>query len=61
MGASERRKEIKRRRHRRKKMEHLKKKLKNANVSETSHIANKMRNLSSGGEVVIQQLGLEER
>jgi hypothetical protein len=61
VSCSERRKEIKRRRHRRKKLDQCKRKLGNASVSETAHIANKIRNLTPGGQIVIDRLGLEER
>ena len=61
VSCSERRKEIKRRRHRRKKMDQFKRKLKEASVSETAQIANKIRVLTPGGELVIQRLGLEDR
>jgi hypothetical protein len=58
---SERRKELKRRRHRRKKMDHFKKKLDEATVSEKAHIAQKIRQLSPGGEEIVDRLALEER
>ena len=60
MGISERGKEIKRRRHRRKKLEHLSKRLKKATVSEKSVIAAKIRNLTPGAEVLIDQWQLRE-
>lgn len=52
-GISERGKEIKRRRHRRKKLELLSKKLKKAKVSERPMIAEKVRQLTSGADVII--------
>lgn len=52
-GISERGKEIKRRRHRRKKLDHLAKKLKTAKVSERPIIADKLRRLTPGADVVI--------
>ena len=61
MPASERRREIKRRRHRRKKMDQLKKKAENANASEKADIVRKMRELTPGADKVIDKLGLEER
>lgn len=61
VGASERRKEIKRRRHRKKKIRHLKGRVEKATVSEKSHIANKIRELTPGAQVVIDKLSLEER
>lgn len=61
MPCSERRKEIKRRRHRRKKMDQFKRKISKATVSEKQHIAGKLRSLTPGAEVVIGALSLEER
>ena len=61
MGASERRREIKRRRHRRKKLTHLKKRVEKANASEKAVIATKIRELTPGAEQVITTLSLEER
>ena len=61
MGCSERRKEIKRRRHRRKKVTHLKGRIKKATVSEKAHIAGILRNLTPGAEVIIERMSLEER
>lgn len=52
-GISERHKEIKRRRHRRKKLAHYSKKLKKATVSEKAMIAEKLRNMTPGCEVII--------
>jgi len=52
-GISERHKEIKRRRHRRKKLKLLGKKLKTAKVSERPVIADKLRNLTPGADVII--------
>jgi hypothetical protein len=60
-GISERGKEIKRRRHRRKKLQHLAKRLKKATVSEKAMIAGKIRNLTPGAEVVIDAWQLRER
>jgi hypothetical protein len=59
--SSERSKEIKRRRHRRKKLELLAKRLKKATVSEKVAIAEKIRNLTPGGEVIIKNWDLETR
>ena len=59
-GISERGKEIKRRRHRRKKLAHLAKRLKKATVSEKGMIAAKIRNLTPGAEVVIDHWQLRE-
>ncbi|REJ67768.1 MAG: hypothetical protein DWQ31_10290 [Planctomycetota bacterium] len=61
MGASERTKEIKRRRHRRKKMAKLAERSKKATVSEKSVIAHKIRGLTPGAEEIIAAWGLESR
>jgi hypothetical protein len=61
MGCSERAKEIKRRRHRRKKLELFKRKLKKATVSEKQHIADKLRSMTPGAEHLITALSLEDR
>ena len=61
MGVSERRKEIKRRRHRLKKMSQFKRRLVKATVSEKTHIAHKIRGLTPGAEMIIDTLELEER
>lgn len=52
-GISERHKEIKRRRHRRKKLNHFAKKLKKATFSEKAMIAEKIRNMTPGCETII--------
>jgi hypothetical protein len=59
-GISERAKEIKRRRHRRKKLEHFGKRLKKATVSEKNMIAGKLRDLTPGAEVIIERWQLSE-
>lgn len=61
MPSSERRKEIKRRRHRRKKIDQLKRRAEKATVSEKAVIAQKIRELSPGGDEIVEKLGLEER
>lgn len=61
MGCSERKKEIKRRRHRRQKLAQLKQRLEKATVSEKQHITQKLRSLTPGAEVLIEQLNLAER
>jgi len=61
MSISERQREIKRRRHRRKKLDQLKKRAEKANASEKAEIARKIRELTPGSEEVIEKLGLEER
>lgn len=59
MPSSERRREIKKRRHRREKINHFKRRLKKATASEKAHIAEKIRNLTPGAEEIIANLGLE--
>jgi hypothetical protein len=61
VGISERKKEIKRRRHRLKKLGQLGKRLAKATVSEKGVIAEKVRRLTPGAEVIIADWGLEER
>lgn len=61
MPISERRKEIKRRRHRRKKLALLAKKLEKATVSEKATIAGKIRNLTPGGKLIVDAWGLAKR
>jgi hypothetical protein len=58
---SERKKELKRRRHRRKKLAQLARRLKKATVSERAAIAEKIRGLTPGCEVVVAEWGLGER
>jgi hypothetical protein len=60
-GISERGKEIKRRRHRRKKLQKLAARLKKANTSETALITEKIRHLTPGAETIIGNWGLSER
>jgi hypothetical protein len=57
-GISERAKEIKRRRSRRKKLEVIRRKLKTATASEKQVIAEKLRNMTPGAETIIQNLQL---
>jgi len=61
VGSLERRKELKRRRHRRMKVARLKQRLTKATASEKAAIAEKIRRLSPGGAVIVAQLGLEEK
>ncbi len=61
MPASERRKELKRRRHRRKKVAQFARKLQKATVSERAVIAEKLRELTPGGEAIIENWELEKR
>jgi hypothetical protein len=59
-GISERGKEIKRRRQRRKKLAHLGKRLKKATVSEKAMIVGKIRRMTPGAEIVIDAWQLRE-
>lgn len=59
-GISERKKEIKRRRHRRKKLTHMSKRLKKASASEKAVITSKLRNMTPGAEVIIDAWDLRE-
>jgi hypothetical protein len=61
VSASERQRELRRRRHRRKKLAILNRKLATATVSEKTIIADKIRNLTPGGEVIVERLELEKR
>ena len=61
MPSSERRKEIRRRRHRRQKKLHFARKLRNATVSETVAIADKLRALTPGGQAIVERWELEKR
>ncbi len=60
-GTSERMREVKRRRHRRKKLGQLQKRVEKASVSEKAHIAEKIRRLTPGAKPIIERWGLEER
>ncbi len=60
-GISERHKEIGRRRKRRKSLEQFKKRLPKATVSERKEMANKLRAMTPGAEVIIASWGLEDR
>ncbi len=57
-GISDRKQEIKRRRHRRKKIELFKRKLKKATISEKAIMVEKLRKMTPGCDVVIANLGL---
>ena len=61
MPCSERRRELKRRRHRRRKLAQLGRRLKKARVSERSMIGEKIRSLTPGGDTIVGDWGLEER
>jgi hypothetical protein len=60
-GISDRHQEIRRRRKRRQKLNLYKKRLKKATVSERGVIAEKIRKMTPGAEVIIAAWGLEER
>ena len=60
-GISNRMKEVKRRRHRRQKVAKFQARLKKATTSEKLAMAEKLRKMTSGCEVIIGRLGLEER
>ena len=60
-GISDRKQEVKRRRHRRKKMDQFKRRLKKATLSEKTVIAEKLRKLTPGAEQIIEHLGLVSR
>lgn len=58
-GISDRHQEIKRRRHRRKKLVKLGKKAKTANASEKAVLVEKLRNMTPGAEVIISNWNLD--
>jgi len=60
-GISDRKQEIKRRRKRREKVDRFKRKLKKATTSEKLVMAEKIRKMTSGAEIVVANLALEER
>ncbi len=60
-GLIQRHRELRQRRHRKKKLKVLKRRLSKATASEKAHLATKIRRLTPGGEVIIANLGLEER
>jgi hypothetical protein len=57
----ERKKELKRRRHRKKKLNQLERRLPKATVSEKSVIAEKVRSLTSGCDRILDAWGLLKR
>ncbi len=61
MGCSERQKEIKQRRQRRKKLSMIKKRVEKATVSEKQHLAEKLRRMTPGASVLIESLELVDR
>ena len=60
-GISDRKQEIKRRRHRKKKISLIKRRLKKATTSEKLVFAEKIRKMTIGAEQVIANLGLEDK
>jgi hypothetical protein len=60
-GISDRKQEIKRRRHRKKKLLVFKRKLKKATASEKAVIADKIRKMTPGAELVIANLGIDDK
>jgi len=61
VSCSERKKELRRRRHREKKINLFARKLVTATVSEKGIIADKLRNLTPGGSIIIETWELEKR
>ena len=61
MSCSERKRELRRRRHRHKKVKIMARKLVSATVSEKAVIADKLRNLTPGGEVLVAHWDLDKR
>jgi hypothetical protein len=61
VSCSERKRELRRRRSRRKKVSILARKLQKATVSERAIIADKLRSLTPGGETIIAHWELEKR
>ena len=61
MSCSERKRELRRRRHRRKKVATFARKLEKATVSERAVIADKLRSLTPGGDAIIARWDLEKR
>jgi hypothetical protein len=61
VSCSERKRELRRRRHRTKKIAVWKRKLEKATVSEKTMIAEKLRGLTPGSEVIIDRWVLEKR
>jgi hypothetical protein len=61
VSCSERKKELRRRRHRRKKVTIFARKLEKATVSERGVIAEKLRSLTPGGMQIVERWDLEKR
>ena len=60
-GVSNRMKEVKRRRHRRQKLAKFNMKLKKSNTSEKLAMAEKLRKMTPGCDVLIERMGLDDR
>ncbi|MFM7205691.1 MAG: DUF6800 family protein [Planctomycetaceae bacterium] len=60
-GISNRMKEVKRRRHRKQKIAAMSTKLKKATTSEKLAMAEKLRKMTTGCDVLIARMGLEDR
>lgn len=60
-GTIHRMKEIRQRRHRKKKLAVLKRRAAKASISEKAILAAKLRRMTPGAEVIIANLGLEEK
>lgn len=58
--ASERSRELRRRRKRTKKYNLISRKAAKATISEKQHLADKLRKMSTGGYIVAERLGLEQ-
>jgi hypothetical protein len=61
VSCSERKRELRRRRHRKKKLSILSRKLQKSTVSERTVIADKIRSMTPGGEVIIANWDLIKR
>jgi len=60
MPSSERRRELRRRRHRKLKVEQIKQRAQKASASEKQVLARKLRGLTPGAEIIIADLELEK-
>jgi len=60
MPGSERRRELRRRRHRKLKVEQIKKRAEKASVSEKEVLASKLRSLTPGANQLIEAMGLNK-
>ena len=59
-GISDRKQEIRRRRHRKKKIGTFERKLRTASASDKTAIAEKIRQMTPGAELIIERLKLQE-